>query len=151
MVKFLTPRWDPEASPAVNARRELPRLVTEYFAFGRELVAKEPRAADLHALRLATKRFRYTLELLRTFHGPALEKRLKALQKAQQLLGDVNDHVAIAALLPPNARARRKLLSKAEELATEFQAWWRDEFDAPGQESAWKAYLARGARDEAVK
>lgn len=145
MAKFLTPKWDASLSPAANARRQLPRLAAEYFAFGNHLLAEAKTPAALHELRLATKRFRYTLELMRDLHGPALTSRLRSLQRAQQLLGAANDNVAAAALLGPRHPARARLHREAERLAAEFRCWWRDEF-APC-ESAWLRYLARGARD----
>jgi len=139
-------RWDERADVAANARRELPRLAADYFARARKLLAEDPPPAKLHALRLDTKRLRYTLELFRPCYGPGLEARLQGLRQVQQLLGEVNDSVAAAALLPKGARGRRFLENRAEAKAQEFRKHWAEAMDAPGQEERWTAYLARNAR-----
>ncbi|MBV8730436.1 MAG: CHAD domain-containing protein, partial [Acidobacteriia bacterium] len=63
MVKV---EWDEKADSLVNARTLLPKLVTNYFALGRELLAANPPPPELHALRLASKKLRYTLELFKS-------------------------------------------------------------------------------------
>jgi CHAD domain-containing protein len=138
--------WDERADVATNARRELPRLAADYFARARKLLAEDPPPAKLHALRLDTKRLRYTLELFRPCYGPGLEARLQGLRQVQQVLGEVNDSVAAAALLPKGARGRRFLENRAEAKAQEFRRHWAEAMDAPGQEERWTAYLARTAR-----
>jgi CHAD domain-containing protein len=147
-------KWDERTGAAVNARRRLPRLVADYFARVRGLLAAEPSAAKLHRLRLATKRLRYTLELFRPCYGPALESRLAALGRIQQVLGEVNDSTAAARLLaksmsgdsPQSVRIQRFLEERVEQKAREFQKDWTEVFDAPGQEQWWIKYLARNAR-----
>ena len=91
MSKRHIARWDARTAAAANARRELPRLVAAYFARVRELLADNPPPAKLHAIRLETKRMRYTLELFRPCYGPGMDTRLAALRHIQQLLGEVND------------------------------------------------------------
>jgi CHAD domain-containing protein len=138
--------WDEKADTAANARRELPKLTADYFARARKLLAQDPPPAELHALRLDTKRLRYTFELFRPCYGPGLEARIEALRRVQQLLGEVNDIVTAAALLPQRARARRVLENRAQAKAQEFRRHWAEAMDAPGQEDRWAAYLARNAR-----
>jgi CHAD domain-containing protein len=144
--KLYRARWDERADAAANARRELPLLATDYFARARKLLAEDPPPAKLHALRLDTKRLRYTLELFRPCYGPGLEARLEALRRVQQLLGEVNDSVATATLLPQGARGRRFLENRAETQAQEFRKHWAEAMDAPGQVERWTAYLSRNAR-----
>lgn len=146
--------WEESVGAAVNARRRLPALVSDYFAKGRELLAKEPKPPQLHALRLATKRLRYTLELFRPCYGPGLRARLAALRRLQQLLGDVNDCATAAAELakaaraksPGRARVDRFLQQRAQAQTAEFSREWKQVFDAPGQQRWWTAYLTRHAR-----
>jgi CHAD domain-containing protein len=139
-------RWDERTDAAANARRELPQLAADYFARARKLLAEDPPPARLHGLRLDTKRLRYTLELFQPCYGPGLEVRLQALRRVQQLLGEVNDSVAAAALLPKGARGRPHLENRAESKAQEFRRHWAEAMDAPGQADRWKAYLSRNAR-----
>jgi len=138
--------WDQQADAAANARRELPRLAADYFARARKLLADDPPPAKLHSLRLDTKRLRYTLELFRPCYGPGLEARIESLRRVQQLLGEVNDIVTAAALLPKGARGRRFLENSARAKAQEFRKHWAKAMDAPGHEDRWTAYLARNTR-----
>jgi CHAD domain-containing protein len=141
--------WDEKATAAANARRELPPLVARYFALVRELLAKSPTPPELHRLRLATKRLRYTLELFRPCYGPGLETRMAGLRELQQLLGEVNDSAAAGRLL---AKAMRKsaqrvrvetfLEERAAEKAHEFCRHWDEVFDAAGREQWWTGYLS---------
>ena len=147
-------KWNPRAGAAASARRELPRLVAEYFARVRELLVGEPAPPQLHQARLACKRLRYTLELFRPCYGAALEQRLEALKKLQQVLGDVNDTAAAGKLLgnalPPKSAERARvegfLAARVIEKTAEFRAQWTKEFDAPGREEWWTLYLARAGR-----
>lgn len=156
MSKPHKPRWDARAAAAVNARRELPRLVEAYFARVRELLGHNPPPAKLHAIRLETKRLRYTLELFRPCYGPGLDTRLAALRHIQQLLGEVNDCSATArwigqAMKPSPLRVRiaRFLAERAAAQAQLFHTTWTGVFDAPGQELWWTRYLTRNARTPA--
>jgi CHAD domain-containing protein len=137
--------WAPRTLPAVNARRQLPRLATGYFAEARDLLQEVTHPAGLHRLRLISKRLRYTLELFRPFYPPALEERVAALKRVQDLLGDINDAVVSARLIenmPGSVRMRRYLEHLAARKAEAFQAEWRHHFDAPGCESWWIDFLA---------
>ena len=149
-------RWTEGQSAAVNARRELPALVSGYFARVRDLMAKEPSAPRLHRVRLATKRLRYTLELFRSCYGPGLETRLAELREIQQVLGDVNDCEAARRLLskrmavsPQKERVEKFLASRLAAKALDFRTHWTGVFDVPGRERWWTSYLAREARTPA--
>ena len=80
-------KWDERAGVAINARRQLPALVTAYYKRVRELLEDDPSAPKLHRVRLATKRLRYTLELFRACYGAGFETRMAELREVQLLLG----------------------------------------------------------------
>jgi CHAD domain-containing protein len=153
MTKTSQIAWNPRWGAAQNAQSQLPPMVRAYFTQVRELLAASPPPAELHAIRLATKRLRYTLELFRPCYGQGLEIRLATLQRLQQVLGEINDCAAAERLLqrtiPPSA-ARRRVLSflrrRASAKAVALRKEWRDTFDAPGREHWWIQYLARSAR-----
>ena len=145
--------WNAKATAAANARRELPGLVSRYFAEVRGALAKQPSPAELHQLRLATKRLRYTLELFRPCYGPGLETRISTLRDLQQILGEINDAAATGRLLansmPASAqrtRAVKLLENRAAEKAVQFHRHWQEVFDAAGRERWWTVYLERQAR-----
>lgn len=89
--------WNPGQDVSCNARLVLPRLAAKYLRAGRRLV--EPTPSALHAFRLKTKRFRYTLELFRSCYGSGLDCRLTALRKIQRHLGEINDCAATERML----------------------------------------------------
>ena len=146
MSKRKRATWDAGTGAAANARREMPKMAADYFAEVRKTLAKDPTLPELHRVRLATKRLRYTLELFRPCYGPGLETRLAALRVIQQVLGEVNDSVAAAKLLPKSMRAREYIERRGEAKAQEFRTHWAEVFDAPRQERLWTGFLARSAR-----
>lgn len=153
MPKMHQLEFNDRSGTRVNAHRTLPRLAGEYFAHVRSLLADNPSPKDLHRARLATKRFRYTLELFRPCYGRGLETRIATLRKTQQLLGDLNDIVASWDLLsramaesPQRKLVHKFLMDKADRDAAAFRKEWAENFDRPGRERWWKSYLSgRGA------
>jgi CHAD domain-containing protein len=147
-------KWSDTDGVVGNARTVLPKLATEYFAEVRRVLAANPTPPELHQLRLASKHFRYTLELFRPCYAAGLEERIKALKRVQDILGVCNDAVASGAhidkVLRTNpaekARMRRHLHDLAAQKAAEFREHWTKEFDAEGREVWWTRYLARNAR-----
>jgi len=154
MEKLPSPVWNQRMGADRNARRGLPGLVSAYFRVGREFLASRPTPTQLHELRLATKRLRYTLELFRPCYGPGMGIRIKALREMQQLLGEINDTVAaertMEAVLngksPQRTRIQSFLHRQGEKKTAGFRKQWREVFDAPGQERWWTGYLARRPR-----
>lgn len=131
-----------------HAARTLPRLAADYFREVRVLLSQGPQPRELHQARLATKRFRYTLELFRRCYGTGLETRIAELRGVQQLLGDVNDCMASCDLLsgameksPERKSVRRFLKEQAAKDAASFRQEWEERFDFPGREAWWKNYL----------
>ena len=142
------PEWSKRRGVRENARRELTALAASYIAYVRGELAKDPPPPQLHALRLATKRLRYTLELFRACYDKGLEERLDVLRKGQQQLGDTNDCVASWELLshvmrPSVLRSRmeRFLRRRARKQAAEFRALWQELFEAPGRDEWFTGFL----------
>jgi CHAD domain-containing protein len=148
MEKLPAPVWIARLGAAANARRGLPPLMSAYFRAGREFLAGQPSPAQLHELRLATKRLRYTLELFRRCYGPALDRYMTDLHDLQQALGELNDCVASRNLLarempasPLRDRLERFLGAEETSLARQVHELWTGRFDAAGREAAWVRYL----------
>jgi CHAD domain-containing protein len=127
----------------MNARMVLPMMAGEYFAAGRKMVAANREPKDLHPFRLATKRFRYTLEIFRDVYGPAMADRLKQLKPVQDALGAVNDCVATREEFDSDRKFCDYLERRAVRKARDFYKSWINEFDAPGQEERWIRFLSR--------
>lgn len=145
--------WNERSGPGANAKRELPRMMSDYFVQVREAMRAKSSPADLHKIRLVSKKVRYTLELFRPCYGPGLEERLTALKEVQTSLGDVNDAVSTAELIrgamPRSTRRkalRAYLKKRAAEKAGEFRVHWMETFDAEGQERWWLEFLRKPRR-----
>jgi hypothetical protein len=149
--------WNERAGPAANARRKLPLLTADFFARVRAALAARPSPEQLHGVRLAAKRMRYTLELFRPCYGPGLEARIESLRNMQQVLGEINDCAATRRLVertmpvsPQRTRMERFLVSRLHKKTGELRHLWTEGLDAPGQELHWARYLARNARTPRV-
>ena len=140
-----------DRSTAENARAVLPKMAKKYFEAGRQAVHPKAPPSELHRFRIATKRFRYTLELFQPVYGPGLKRYVHALRGLQSTLGDISDNQSIAALLASDkalqAQLQRGVRHKLRQLRREWSA-----FDSEGELERWKAYLARiPARSRAAK
>jgi CHAD domain-containing protein len=140
--------WNERSTAGANAKRELPRMLSDYFVQVREALQAKTSPARLHEIRLASKKVRYTLELFRPCYGAGFDERLAALKDVQTALGDVNDAVAAARLIgdimprSPRRKALRAYLKKrAAEKAEQFRLHWTETFDAEGQERLWLEFL----------
>lgn len=149
MKKGARINWDPARNAAENAAERLPPLVAAFFAAGRKVTAEPGLPEELHQFRIRGKRLRYTLEMFRPCYGPALDRRLDALRRIQQCLGDMNDFLTIRGMVEEAeiiAGLDRQIAVRAEEFAT----MWRGEFDRAGEESRWIRYLSRPLRPTAA-
>ena len=133
--------WISSDSVETNAHRVLPAMARAYFAAGRKVVARKTEPAKLHPFRLATKRFRYTLESFARVYGPSMKTKLGLLKPVQDALGEVNDCVATDAEYTAGKEFREFLTKRAEKKARKFFRAWKEQFDAPGQEREWVTYL----------
>lgn len=86
-----------EYAAGVRARKLAPRVRKRVVARERELATAIKRAGAvydidrLHAVRLAVKKLRYTLEVAQEALGRRLAPRIKALKVQQGRLGDLHD------------------------------------------------------------
>ncbi len=76
-----------------------------------------------HAMRIAAKRLRYTLEIARAVHPGRLDAAVEAIKKVQTLLGDVHDCDVWLDHLDAFARAERKRIVAMFGHAGRFQRW----------------------------
>jgi CHAD domain-containing protein len=128
-------------SASENARVVLPKMASKYFHAGRKAIGGKRTARKLHAFRLVTKRFRYTLELFRPVYGPQMDRYLKGLRNLQSALGKVSDLETIQDVLPNDrelgSTIERALKGKLRDLHQRWRA-----FDSDGELKRWRTYLA---------
>src|SRR5258708_23340865 len=134
-------KWKAEVRAAENAHAALPRVAEGYFEAGRKAASGRRSPKELHRFRVRTKHLRYTLELFRPLYGRRLDPQIRRLQEVQRILGKMSDHHTISGLIDDNPHLARKLEHAARARAKDFQAYWKDTFDAPHQLRAWKARL----------
>ena len=130
-------------SAAENARVLLPKLLDNYFKAGRKAAAGKPSPKKLHGFRLATKQFRYSLELFRPLYGAGLDRKLTALSELQGVLGKMSDYHSVRTLLAGDKALAAKLDRAAKKKLKEFLELWAA-FDSRGQLRRWRAYLEKG-------
>ena len=115
---------------------------------GRDAINPKRTWRQMHQFRLATKEFRYTLELFRPLYTDELEARLDSVRKIQQFLGDINDAVTmrdgLGDLKGVDSHVE-KLGKKADSKRKALHKYWKGQFDAPGELEAWRIYLVEGA------
>ena len=121
----------------------LPKLLEKYFRAGRKAAEGETSPKKLHGFRLATKQFRYSLELFRPLYGPSIERRLSALSGLQGVLGKLSDYHSVRTLIKGDKALEQKLDRATGKKLKEFREQWAA-FDTEGQLKRWKTYLARG-------
>lgn len=85
------PGLDPDAPLAENARRILAVKLAEFYSYA-PIVDHEGADEELHAMRIAAKRLRYTLELFRSVFGKVGEKQIERVKAIQEELGEIHDH-----------------------------------------------------------
>jgi CHAD domain-containing protein len=89
---------DPDAPLEQNARAILRVRVGEFYSY--EPIVSDPLATtDLHNLRIAAKRLRYTLELFVEVFGDAGKRQIDRIKAIQEALGDIHDFDVRIALI----------------------------------------------------
>ena len=142
---------DKQATPGTaeeTATRKLPRMAKEFFARGKKAASASGSAEKLHEFRLATKKFRYTLELFAPLYGPALGGRVERIKSLQVVLGGINDCATVREMLSRwsgSASVDEELKKKQRKQTKEFQRRWTEEFAGPENVRLWMDYLSGSA------
>jgi CHAD domain-containing protein len=114
-----------------RARRVLRQLRQEYRKAGSRAAQPKARPEDLHGLRLAAKRLRYSLEIFGALGGADWEQEIERIREVQDLLGAINDCVTTNALLAESDHKTEVRQSKAalkhmlDQRLEAFRAHWR--------------------------
>lgn len=134
-------KLNPSTSAAENARALLPKMARKYFEAGRKAVEGKQAPDQLHRFRLATKQFRYTLELFRPVYGPGLDRYLTSLRELQGALGKVSDYQAIQRVIANDGELKAQIDHALKAKLRDLRQSWRA-FDSDGQLKRWRSYLA---------
>jgi CHAD domain-containing protein len=144
------------AAIAKTAQQTLRRMGKDYFARGNEASKASAPPEGLHRFRIATKKFRYTLELFAPLYGPPLGDGLASIKRTQSLLGDLNDCVTARELVSHyhgGDRLTSRLKKRQRKKAEEFHRLWNEEFGDAKRVRSWIEYLGSSDRgpEEAKK
>ncbi len=88
-----TPSLYQQAFEAIN------RSLEEFLSY-EDFIHNPENVIELHAMRIAGKHLRYTLEIFAPVYGNALDPHIRAMKNLQDLLGDIHDNDVWIAWLP---------------------------------------------------
>ncbi len=113
-----------------GARKITPQLARKFLERGKK-AATNASLSDLHACRIAARRFRYALELLGQASNSALNAWLPDIKRVQTMLGEITDFQAARELVSayPAADQFDGWLKKRQRKATNaFRQFWEESF-----------------------
>jgi hypothetical protein len=84
------PDVDPDAPVGVNARRVLAVRIAELYSY-EPAIAEPAWSHELHDMRIAAKRLRYTLELFTPQFGESAKRQTDRIKQVQEALGVLHD------------------------------------------------------------
>lgn len=137
-----------KAAIARTAQRVLPRMARQFFERGNDAAKTKASPRELHQFRIASKKFRYTLELFTSVYGPPLNSSMEKIRNAQRLLGEINDCETVRGMLSQYKTADRLtswLKKRQRRKMEQFQRYWTETFAAEGELRKWSALLSRPA------
>src|SRR5260370_37632752 len=143
-------KWNPSGTAAETAKAALPKLAQKYFKAGRKAANGKRSAKQLHRFRIATKEFRYSLELFRPVYGQSLKRHIGGLRDLQSILGKLNDHHTLKPFFKGDKKLKAILDDAMEKHLTQFHEQGK-KFDKDGEVKRWKAYFGRARGSGAVR
>lgn len=134
-----------------TADRILPEMLEDFLRRGNATVESNAGAEELHAFRIASKKFRYTLEIFAPLYGAKCQHNLEKLKRIQDLLGENNDWATVEKLLEQNKGIETLiawLQNRQRRTTEEFYEFWQQEFQGIEEWQSWMA-ARRPARKRA--
>lgn len=125
---------------AKTARQMLPRMAQDFFERGDKAASAKASPRELHRFRIASKKFRYTLELFSSVNGPPLKAKLEAIKPIQTLLGDINDLETVRSMLGQYEGAEGVaawLKKRQRKRLLEFREYWATTLAPEAERRTW--------------
>ena len=135
LQRWTNPNLAAQDSSPEMAQHALDRLAQDFLERGNEAASAKASPRAMHHFRIVAKKYRYTLELLHP-SSPLVER----IKRVSTLLGDINDCVAAAEIVPPLASRLKKRQRKKTEA---FRQYWAAEFAAPRRKPVSSAPTSR--------
>lgn len=102
----------PSADSLGRARAAVAARIMEFLSFG-VFIPDRARVRELHQMRIAAKRLRYTMEIFEPWFPESLPKEIRQIKAVQEVLGDIHDADVWTVFLPD-------FLERERSRATEF-------------------------------
>jgi CHAD domain-containing protein len=110
-------------------------MAADFLTLGEKATHADTSARQVHRFRIASKKFRYTLELVEPFYGGGLNPWLDRVKAVQSVLGDANDCEAVRRMAS-DWNAGEGLIAKLEERQKRKLKKFRREWPAmPGADA----------------
>jgi CHAD domain-containing protein len=74
----------------LHSAQSITSRLEEFLAY-HEIIFDPEKVTELHEMRIAAKRLRYTMEVFAPLYSEELKEQLQAVRKIQDLLGDIHD------------------------------------------------------------
>ena len=107
-------------------------MAADFVERGNAASQAKTTTEKLHAFRIASEKFRYTLELFAPLYGPTLNSWLESIKGIQTLLGDINDCVTVTEMLADYKGAgevagwlKKRQRRKVEQFSRHWLRIWR--------------------------
>ncbi len=147
----------------LTAIRMMPRIAGKQYNRGQCAAADDKTTHhELHQFRIATKKFRYTLDLFAPVFGDSVDDLVRELKDIQTLLGDINDYVTVRSMVrsmvrqsarrvsprsDPDQKSAREISAAIREVqrakTREFRAHWSTAF-THAKVLQWREILQQG-------
>lgn len=125
MAQTLMPGIHPDNSITENAAVIIPWRIQELLEW-EKYISDPARVYELHQMRIAAKRLRYTLEIFAPFYGRDFAQAIDRIKGFQEQLGSIHDADVLVPQLGRNLKESLQVSSKrAEKLGvytSDFQA-----------------------------
>jgi len=122
---------DSKVAVEQTARRILPQIAGDFVARGNAASQANVSPEKLHEFRIASKKFRYTLELFAPLYGPSVNSWLESLKGVQTVLGDINDCVTVSQMIADykgSGAAASWIKKRQRRKVEQFSRLWLEEF-----------------------
>jgi CHAD domain-containing protein len=126
-----TPPPGKEEAAHELAQRTLGRGAKDFLKQGNEASSPKASPKDLHRFRIASKKFRYALELFQPLYETSLRPAIESIKGASALLGDINDCVTVAAMVADYKGSnplKDRLKKRQDKKTEEFRKYWKEKF-----------------------
>ncbi len=102
---------DPTDTIQENAEVIIPARVADLLVW-EKFITNPANVPELHQMRIAAKRLRYTMELFAPFYGQAFKDAIEKVKNVQEAVGDIHDADVLAPEMQRHLRSSLRISKK---------------------------------------